>query len=1040
MRWQSDVTANRVLGVASPSDLNKAGPNKKDKPRINSNNPGPSGLRGPATRAGQASAASVDPSVEIYACEFPDCGREFDSKTGRGVHHRRAHPDWYDSRQTTVAAKARWTEEETLLVAKKEAELVQQGERFINQALAQSFPERTLESIKGKRKQPAYRDAVKRYLEPVPAEEDEGARCDVEHNDTDYRRVIADYLGSLPAPTSNKFSLNRLSNICSTLSSKTQTGILEDLTLYLRSVFPVKPRRAKLTGDVKTATLSRRQVRRSEYARTQDLWRKNRSKCLRMLLDDITGVQVPPKEIMVPFWETIMSGNISGSPGIEVVSPTIDGLWIPITALEIRKALPASTTSAGPDGLSAKSLRKVPVEVLERVLNLILWCGKAPTHLVESVTTLIPKKSNAHLPSDFRPITVSSVLLRTLHKILATRMARLIQLDQRQRAFRPTDGCSDNVFLLDLILRNHHRLHKPLFVASLDVAKAFDSVSHDTISETLEAMGIPPPMRSYIMDMYQRSTTVLSCNAWTSGSIKPTCGVKQGDPMSPIIFNMIMDRMLKKLPTDIGTRIGDTTINAAAFADDLLLFASTPVGLQKLLDQATEFLRKCGLKVNTSKCMTVSLRNVPHEKKTVVDRDTVFLCEGKALPALQRSDQWNYLGIPFTPEGRIKVDLSRKLLSALEKLSKAPLKPQQRLFGLRTMIIPGLFHQAVLGNINISVFRKCDRLVRCRVRQWLNLPSDVPNAYVHANVKDGGLGIASLRWSAPLQRLQRLEKLPLSDTMASCAPGLFLKSEIKRCNNRLLDNGLSISTSSALRKRWSQILYSKVDGVGLKESAKVPQQHIWVQDGTRFLSGHDYLQACKMRINALPTKSRTARGRPKDRQCRAGCYRAETLNHVIQQCHRTHGGRIKRHDAIVSYVCRSLEVKGYEVSVEPRLQTSVGLRKPDIVAKLGMTAVVIDAQIVNDQIDLDVAHSRKVNYYSEIEDDIKRKYNVRSVLCTSTTLSWRGLWSQASAEDMTSLGIVRKNQLKILSTRAIIGGLACFHIFNKSTQVAGRVG
>jgi len=108
--------------------------------------------------------------------------------------------------------------------------------------------------------------------------------------------------------------------------------------------------------------------------------------------------------------------------------------------------------------------------------------------LLESLTTLIPKISRAKMPAEFRPITISSVLIRTLHKILAMRMANSISLDQRQRAFRATDGCSDNVFLLDMISRYHHTRHKPLFVASLDIAKAFDLVPHDTINETLELM------------------------------------------------------------------------------------------------------------------------------------------------------------------------------------------------------------------------------------------------------------------------------------------------------------------------------------------------------------------------------------------------------------------------------------------------------------------------------------------------------------------------------------------------------------------------
>ncbi|CAL1672711.1 unnamed protein product [Lasius platythorax] len=100
----------------------------------------------------------------------------------------------------------------------------------------------------------------------------------------------------------------------------------------------------------------------------------------------------------------------------------------------------------------------------------------------------------------------------------------------------------------------------------------------------------------------------------------------------------------------------------------------------------------------------------------------------------------------------MKLDIKNKLVSALDKLNKAPLKPQ-RFFGLRTMILRGIFHQAELGNVNISVLHKCDQQVRCKVRQRLSLPSDAPNAYIHANTKDGGLGITALRWSAPLRRL-----------------------------------------------------------------------------------------------------------------------------------------------------------------------------------------------------------------------------------------------------------------------------------------------
>ncbi|KAL0103798.1 hypothetical protein PUN28_017835 [Cardiocondyla obscurior] len=328
-------------------------------------------------------------------------------------------------------------------------------------------------------------------------------------------------------------------------------------------------------------------------------------------------------------------------------------------------------------------------------------------------------------------------------------------------------------------------------------------------------------------------------------------------------------------------------------------------------------------------------------------------------------------------------------------------------------------------------------MIRQAVRTWINLPTDTPNAYIHASIRDGGLGISSLRWTVPLRRLNRLKKLPLAEQPANSAPGAFTQNEIKQCENRLKDNQQNIKTSADIYKRWAEQLYTKVDGIGLKESSQVPQQHVWIQEGTRFLTGKDFLQSCKLRINALPTKSRTSRGRPKERLCRAGCNRPETLNHVLQQCHRTHGPRIKRHNAIITYIERGLRRQEYEVSNEPEIHTTAGLRKPDLIAKRGITAILIDAQVVNDQTDLNSAHKQKSELYKDLMETIKEKWNVQEVKFTSATLSWRGVWSGRSAEELTSLGIIRKRSLKVLSSRVVIGGLAAFHQFNKTTAVRG---
>lgn len=232
----------------------------------------------------------------------------------------------------------------------------------------------------------------------------------------------------------------------------------------------------------------------------------------------------------------------------------------------------------------------MPISILVRVLNIILWCGGLPRHLRMSRTIFIPKKDISTDPGDFRPITIPSVIVRQLHTILAKRLASALPLDSRQRAFIAADGCADNTTLVDLLLRDHQRRHACCYIASLDVSKAFDSVSHNAIFGSLESYGLPKQFIHYLKSVYETSGTRLIGEGWISETIYPSRGVKQGDPLSPVLFNIIIDRLLRSLPEDIGCSIGSARSNALAFADDLILCASTPTGLQLLIDTARTFL------------------------------------------------------------------------------------------------------------------------------------------------------------------------------------------------------------------------------------------------------------------------------------------------------------------------------------------------------------------------------------------------------------------------------------------------------------------
>jgi len=85
-------------------------------------------------------------------------------------------------------------------------------------------------------------------------------------------------------------------------------------------------------------------------------------------------------------------------------------------------------------------------------------------------------------------------------------------------------------------------------------------------------------------------------------------------------------------------------------------------------------------------------------------------------------------------------------------LGKAPLKPQQRLFFLRVHVLPGLYHELVLGKRSKYLLVAVDRKVRAAVRRWAHLPHDVPQPLFHAHTENGGLGIPELLVEVPLMR------------------------------------------------------------------------------------------------------------------------------------------------------------------------------------------------------------------------------------------------------------------------------------------------
>uniref|UniRef100_A0A5S6Q5X8 Reverse transcriptase domain-containing protein n=1 Tax=Trichuris muris TaxID=70415 RepID=A0A5S6Q5X8_TRIMR len=169
---------------------------------------------------------------------------------------------------------------------------------------------------------------------------------------------------------------------------------------------------------------------------------------------------------------------------------------------------------------------------------------------------------------------MSALIYRLLAKILNQRLSLITELDKRQKAFiRGIDGCGENTFLLKTVTATARREHRELCIASLDVAKAFDSVSHHLVLHALARQSVDPRTITLVMNLLAESFARIEHSEGISAPIMILRGVKQIDPLSPLLFSLIIDELVDELEiSKAGFTVAPVvSIGSLVFADDILL-------------------------------------------------------------------------------------------------------------------------------------------------------------------------------------------------------------------------------------------------------------------------------------------------------------------------------------------------------------------------------------------------------------------------------------------------------------------------------------
>lgn len=257
-----------------------------------------------------------------------------------------------------------------------------------------------------------------------------------------------------------------------------------------------------------------------------------------------------------------------------------------------------------------------------------------------------------------------SVIYRLYSTWLLRRLDRLIdELSYYQAAFLSNRSADDHIFTVRRISEENWRCGKRIYIVSLDLSKAFDTIDMTVGLQILKSLNLPHHLINRIVKCcFWERTAVLwygALSQWVNKSI----GVKQGCPISPRIFTLVLDAVMQTLSCQFNINLnqstGITLPCVLAYADDILLIDDDECRLTLMFTELVSLLDSVGLKLNPNK--TEILIRDPNFSADLVIPTTFQL--GPFL--IKRSPSIRYLGSYLSSNLSRKITTQKRCCTAL---------------------------------------------------------------------------------------------------------------------------------------------------------------------------------------------------------------------------------------------------------------------------------------------------------------------------------------------------------------------------------------
>lgn len=387
--------------------------------------------------------------------------------------------------------------------------------------------------------------------------------------------------------------------------------------------------------------------------------------------------------IPMPEWENYFKllHKAKEDQSIQLEQLEADKIFCPtdfkITEIEVIQAIKKlkRNKAAGLDNILNEMIiysQSFIIKLLTKLFNEILLTGNYPTLWKESYIIPLFKAGDSTNPSNYRGIAITSNFSKLFNSILNTRLIDHFDdndvIHEYQLGFKKGFRTSDNLFIVRSLIDKYSTKGQKLYACFIDFRKAFDSINHRKLLMQLKKTKIGSRIYNVLKDMYinQNNNVQVKIGDLLSHKFSSGKGVRQGDSLSPLLFNFYVNVIFRYLLSDSHTpTIGTSQVPALLYADDLVLFSTNLEGLQTKMNQLVSFCQDWDLEINLSKSKAMLFRRSGKKcnEKLTLKTDQIEFCQ-----------EYRYLGVILQSNGghsKAFDDLSRRAQKAIFKLKKS---------------------------------------------------------------------------------------------------------------------------------------------------------------------------------------------------------------------------------------------------------------------------------------------------------------------------------------------------------------------------------